>query len=66
MTDQTEYQIKADGMVVAGSSGTDARARAEAFRYAVQYQEEGEVTIQQKVNGRWRNIEKLPFTGTRP
>lgn len=56
-----EYQIKVDSMVVAGASGPGANVHA--YRYAMQYQEEGEVTVQQKINGRWRNVEKFPFTG---
>lgn len=59
-----EFQIKQGGMVVAGASGP--RARQEAMRYAWTYAQDGDVTIQQKVNGRWRNFAKITPTGCGP
>ena len=58
--DAREFQIKKAGMVVAGCCGE--RAYDEMLRMAVMYAEDGagdgagEVTIQEKVKGRWRNF----------
>lgn len=52
-----EFQIKLGGMVVAGASGTTARSQA--MHYAQQYAQDGNVTVQIKHAGRWRNFLKI-------
>ena len=49
-----EFRIKQGGMVVAGTCGQ--RAFDEMLHLVVQYADEdaGPVTIDQKINGRWR------------
>lgn len=52
-----EFRIKQGGMVVAGASGP--RAFDEAMHYSRVYSQDGDVTVQLKVNGRWRNFHKV-------
>lgn len=50
----TEWRGKQDGQVVFGTSGPADFAQAEAFRYAITYTSEGDVTLERKENGRWK------------
>lgn len=44
-----EYRIRVNGMTVASVQAHDAiRAEREAFAYALQYRDEGDVTVQRK------------------
>ena len=52
-----EFQIKQDGMVVAGACGPGSESHA--MHYAAVYSQDGPVIVQEKVNGRWRNFQKV-------
>ena len=50
-----EMRGKIGKTVVFGVSGPDAfQVTMEAMRYAEQYREEGDVLMQQKIDGRWK------------
>jgi hypothetical protein len=53
-----DFRIRQDGMTVAAVSGPDDRAEGEILRYAMQYRQDGPLTIQRKQqhadpDGKW-------------
>ena len=52
MTDQPEYRIKQDGLVVASASGPGALR--EIKHYAAQYVQDGDIDFEIRQDGRWR------------
>lgn len=53
----TRFRIRQNGLTVVGTDGPDAEA--EIWRYAFQYREEGEVTIQFNSAGYWKRLALL-------
>lgn len=55
-----EFRIIQDGLNVAGSSAEDRLGAFSSIRhYASLYASEGDLEIQEKINGRWKTIEKV-------
>jgi hypothetical protein len=53
-----EFRLIQDGMPVAWVSGDNLTN--EVYHYAAVYEQDGPVTIQHKVNGRWREWREPP------
>ena len=52
----TDFRIKQHGMTVAKTN-----SEAEIWRYAFQYREEGELTIQHNKEGHWKRLALLVY-----
>ena len=61
MTDlkNVAFRIKQNGQVIARTEGPPEEAEAEIWRYAFQYREEGELTIQHNAEGHWKRFALL-------
>ena len=59
MTDQISFRIRQDNMTVAKVTGLPQEAEAEIMHYAMQYREEGELTIQHNAAGHWKRFALL-------
>ena len=55
------YRLIQDGQPVAWGEGPNADA--EIYHYAAVYVQDGPVTIQKKVNGRWKEWSKMAMKG---
>ena len=51
------YRLTQDGQPIAWAEGP--KADAEIYHYAAVYVQDGPVTIQKKVNGRWKEWGKM-------
>lgn len=50
------FRIKQNGLIVARVEGLPIEAEAEIMHYAIQYREEGELTIQHNAEGHWKRF----------
>lgn len=53
------FRIRMDNVTVASSSGDAVIAEAEIMHYAVQYRQDGEITIQHNAAGHWKRYALL-------
>lgn len=53
MTEPDAYRIRQDGLVVARTEGQ--HSLREIMHYAVVYRQDGPLSIERRVNKRWRN-----------
>jgi hypothetical protein len=55
------YRLIQNGKPIAWAEGP--KADTEIMRYAYVHAQDGRVTIQKKVNGRWKDLSKIAMTG---
>lgn len=60
MDERREYRIIQDGLPVASVSAPSVAAQREIAHYAMQCNQDGPLEIQQKIDGRWQRVARMP------